>query len=195
MREFHPYLTLMNGLYSPAVLGTGLVLFLLKIVSADRISSLALDLSNYIAIILLLYFSVSFLMNQSVAPSNYRVGAFCCDFCEILLVFLAFFFLKFTKPAIPETNDYQWFYLAMLPIPLLQQIWNRCVGIRSVSMLYVALVGTVPLLVGFVVGYRWMWFNTVITFSIAAVVSFYFAVLLKGEANKAVNPSGGSDGF
>src|SRR5436305_988158 len=100
-RRFNPLWTLMQGLYYPAVLGTGLVLLINKFTVYKLFSNAATDLSIYFGVLILIYFSVSFLVNQTISQSNYGSLAFLTDITEIILIFFMFYFLGFFDPSNP----------------------------------------------------------------------------------------------
>lgn len=53
---------LMQALYYPAVLGTGLVLLLNKLVIQPALSVAVADVTNYFAVLLILFFSIAYLV-------------------------------------------------------------------------------------------------------------------------------------
>jgi hypothetical protein len=82
----------MQGLYYPAILGSGIVLIMIRI---SRGHGWTTDISVYFAVIFSLFFSLSFLINEHTSDKDYGIAAFIIDIVETILVFLAFYFLGF----------------------------------------------------------------------------------------------------
>src|SRR5262245_47784711 len=115
--------SLMQGLYYPAVLGTGIWYFVQKVVVATDAGVFFSDFSNYFAVLVFLCFSISYAVNQVIHPAHYSSVSFLIDVCEILLVFVALYQLGLFKPTQTAAN-LKHFYWSLAPIPALQRAWN-----------------------------------------------------------------------
>src|SRR5258708_5053297 len=92
-RQGSPFKSLMQGLYYPAILGTGIVLLLVRFTMHTSIGATLSDLAIYFGFLFTLFFSASFLINQDVPDNEYRATAFILDLGEIVLVFLGYYVL------------------------------------------------------------------------------------------------------
>jgi len=150
---------LMQGLYYPAVLGTGLWYLVQKMVIATSFQDAMSDLANYFGFLLIVYFSLSFAINQELSPNRYGLAAFGLDIVEIVLLFVAFYHLGLFKQNGPHPADYSRFYLFLTPIPVLQQIWNHAVGYSERVLWWLSGTGVAVLLFGGFLGYAYIWSN------------------------------------
>src|SRR5690242_13046100 len=89
MNEAHSSLkSLMAGLYYPAVLGAGFFAILARLPTQGP--ALATDVTFYFALILLFYFSASFLLTHYFPANSYTVAIFLLDLIEVALLTFAF---------------------------------------------------------------------------------------------------------
>lgn len=93
---------LMQALYYPAVLGTGLVLFLNKIATSGGLVDVLGDPTAYFGLQMLAYFRLSYIMAEGIPDRVYSGWPFAVDLIEIVLVFLCFSFLGLLEPTKPE---------------------------------------------------------------------------------------------
>jgi len=175
-QELYPRWTLMQSLYYPAVLGTGVVLLINKFTVHKSFVDTATDISIYFGILLVVYFSVSFLISNSVSPRNYGTVAFLSDFTEIVILFFAFYFLGFFDPTNPSKTDFRWFYLVVAGIPVLQQIWNYAVN-KDKSLYILSAVAVTILLISSFWGYKHEWYNAIMIFVFTGLIGVYFYYL------------------
>lgn len=163
----------MQGLYYPAVLGTGLWYLVQKVAVAPSLQEAVSDLSNYFGLLLIVYFSLSFAINQELPPNRYGAAAFALDVVEIVLVFVAFYHLGLFKPNGPQPADYSLFYLFLAPIPVLQQLWNRAVGRSDRVLWWLSAIGVGVLVFGGFVGYAHTWGNLALLGCVVGLLGAY----------------------
>jgi hypothetical protein len=168
---------LMQGLYYPAVLGTGIWFLVQKVVIAPSGVDMISDLSNYFGLLLLVYFSLSFSINQHIRPDHYKVTSFMLDLVIIVVLFIAFYHLGLFKPNGPQPADYRWFYLTLIPIPVLQQLWNHSVGHKDKRLWLLTGTGVGVLLLGGLAGYSYVWANIAILVCVAGLLVAYGVVV------------------
>jgi hypothetical protein len=164
---------LMQGLYYPAVLGTGLWYLIQKLLMHATMHEAITDMSNYFAVMLIVYFSISFAINQNISQKAYGIFAFGLDFVEIVLVFIAFYHIGLFKPNEPQPAKYSYFYLFLVPVPILQQIWNRAVGHTDRFLWYLSVIGVAILLFGGLYGYAYFWSNLLVVICILVLFFLY----------------------
>src|SRR5262245_14221025 len=114
--------TLMQNLYYPAALGTGLVLLLYKILGHQYLQEATSDIRNWFAILLVGYFSLSYLANDQLQRA-YGWDLFSLDVVEVILLLAAFYYLGFFTPA-SNALSLRGFYVSLGVIPVLHVIWN-----------------------------------------------------------------------
>lgn len=170
--------TLMQGLYYPAVLGTALVLLIAKFTVYRSFTNAATDISLYFGFLILVYFSVSFLVNEALRE-KYGCLAFLSDIAEIILIFLMFYFLGFLDPSDPNKIHFRRFYFVLAVIPLLQQFWNYAAGASKYFPKLSIAAATILLFGGFC-GFHYVGFNIAMIFVIAALIGAYFYELMNG---------------
>jgi len=162
--------TLMQGLYYPAVLGTGLVLLISRFTIYKSFRDAATDVSLYFGILILIYFSVSFLLNEKFR-GTYGSAAFISDFIEIILIFFIFYFLGFFELSYPVKPGFRWFYFLLATIPALEQLWNWAVTAKH----FYALSGIAILIlfIGGLWGFHYLWFNISMIVVVAGLIGAY----------------------
>ncbi len=116
-----PIKILLQGLYYPAVLGTVLVAWLLKIAGHNSFIDAGLDCTLYFGIIGLLYFSVSFLLMEDRSYNRWHPVL---NIFEFVLIFVAFYFLGYFSPDDTTVVNWTMFYVLLAFVPVLGLIWN-----------------------------------------------------------------------
>lgn len=171
--------TLMQALYYPAVLGTALVLFINKLAIQQDFFSALTDITNYYAFTLILFFSVSYLVNDSIPSGSYRPLTFTLDIIEIVIIFLGFSFLGFLDPQTPNKVNFQGFYLCGAFLLILQQIWNATIGYYNKTFWILSVVAAIIMIIGGFLAERWFFINIFIMVLLLGLLSTYLVVLLK----------------
>jgi hypothetical protein len=145
-RASNPWKTLMEGLYYPAVLGAGFLVFVEKILTHHTQSFH--DVTFWFAAILIFYFSVSFLMTHEVPDAYYNLLVFFCDALEIIFVVAAFAALGFADLTEPAHPDLATFYKYLASIAITELAWQIAaygcrlfVPLPAVGALFVLTVG------------------------------------------------------
>lgn len=122
---------IIKSLYYPAVLGAMLV-FLLQKLLFDGIALLQSP-ALYWAVLLLVFFSKSYA--EIVAQEEYSIWHVLIDSTEIILIFVAFFFLGFLTDTHPQAAfqppaqdefpiDLAGLFITLILVLQLQQVWN-----------------------------------------------------------------------
>ena len=114
--------SLMQSLYYPAALGTGLVLLLYKAVGHQTILEALQDIRNGYAALLIVYFSFSWLSNEQASYSWYQ---FALDMIETVLLLICFSALGFFSTApVESVPSWQQLFATLAGVPLLHLAWN-----------------------------------------------------------------------
>lgn len=179
---------LMQALYYPAVLGTGLVLLLNKLAVQPTVSVVVADVTNHFALLLILFFSIAYLVNESVPVDSYGPLPFVLDLAEIGAVFVCFFLLGFMQPATPDAVHLSHFYFALALVPCLQQCWNVAVGLTDRRLVLLSGAVLVLLLCGGLWGWRFPAFN-IGAVALLAVALVAYLLLLGRPRRSEVAPS------
>jgi len=163
--------TLMQNLYYPAALGTGLVLLLYKILGYQSLQEAVSDIRNWFAILLVVYFSLSYLANDQL-QRVYGWDLFSLDFAEVMLLLAAFYYLGFFTPAGNALN-LRGLYGSLGVIPVLHFIWNYQSGDPDVRRWCIVFARFTILGVGGLIGYRWQWYSVFTLFALSALTIIY----------------------
>jgi len=177
---------LIQALYYPAVLGTGFVLLLNKLVIQPAASVVVADVTNHFAVLLILFFSIAYLVNDSVPVDSYGVLPFVLDLAEIAMVFLCFFYLGFMQPDKPDAVNLSRFYFALAIVPCLQQCWNVAVGLTDRRRVLLSGAVLAFLLCGGLWGWRFQAFNVGAVPLLAAALFAYLRLLGRPGHSEAV---------
>jgi hypothetical protein len=161
----------MITLYYPAVLGTCVVLLLLRITLERNLSEAVKDIALYFGLVTIMYFSASFLVIDAFKSKDYGVMLFLLDTVEMIIIFLAFFALGlFKTESIVEMHLSAFYYLFALLI-ILQNVWNYFAGFKDNVLIVVAVIGLIVTLIGGFIGYQYLAFNiTVLLLTVAGII-------------------------
>ena len=170
---------LMQSLYYPAVLGTCFVLLINKLASHTSVAAAFSDITVYFGLLLTLYFTVSYLMNNEIASESYGLAAFAVDLLEIVLVFLAFTALGYLEPQRLDKVNLRASYMCLAPVPVLQQVWNRCVGSSDRRLLWLSGSASILAAGGAVLGGRWLPYDVGALVLFYSLLAWYFWVLVQ----------------
>ena len=121
----NPLRTTMMALIYPAVHGAGLVWLVSKWVEIGSPIAVATEPRSYLALWLILFFGVSYIVINAAPPEKYTWEAFTLDFLEIILVFLCFAALGYVKPGPPS---FSWAFGLLAIVPIVQSLWNHAMG-------------------------------------------------------------------
>ncbi len=128
----------MEALYYPSILGAGFFVIVSR--GIDALLASVISVSFYFAIILLVYFSISFLLTTRTHHDSYRGSLFCLDLIEAVLLLLMFSALGFAETS-QSTVHLLRFYWILLFIPALQFVWHWQSGQPIWSRLWAVLCG------------------------------------------------------
>jgi hypothetical protein len=169
---------LMQSLYYPAVLGTCFVLLINKLASHRSVAGAISDVTVYFGLFLTMYFTISYLLTNEVVSDAYSVFAFAVDLLEVVLIFLAFAALGYLEPERPEKVNFRRAYLYLFPVPILQQVWNHCVGYRDKRLWSLSGAASVLSIAGAALGGRWLPFNVCVLAVFCMLLAWYFWMLI-----------------
>lgn len=117
--------TTMMALIYPAVHGAGLVWLISTWVEINSPVAVAAEARSYLALWLVLFFGISYVIISDVPSERYTGWAFTCDLVEIILVFSCFVALGYVKPSAP---NYSWAFGLLSAVPIVQSLWNHKIG-------------------------------------------------------------------
>jgi hypothetical protein len=131
-------------LYYPAVLGAGLLFVVTKWAEIGSIRKILSNSENYMALWLIGFFSVSYLVTDTTSEEKYNWWAFICDIGEMAAMFICFYFLGFVFRE--RLLNFRIFYYVLACLPLLQGLWILAVGRRREILVYPSIIMTILLL-------------------------------------------------
>ncbi|WP_139195518.1 hypothetical protein [Halomonas daqiaonensis] len=169
----HNLQSLMLGLYYPAVLGTGLVVFVLRITTHDNVSSALSDIALYYALLFGVFFSACFLSIQKTEVGKYGVGVFFLDLAEVLGMFLVYYFLGLFDPNKIVSPNFSMIYWVLISVIALQQVWALSADRETKSLWALRLVGVSFLVLGAMWLFKYSWANVIILVVLYALVFRY----------------------
>lgn len=117
--------TLIQSLFYPATLGAGVVWTLEQFGQGGALKQFPKDIAIYFSILLVIYFSRSFLMiNDAIKRQSYNLPAFILDFFQIALIVFAFFLLRMPDMCSSDNRCLSLLYFVFTPIPIIDALWN-----------------------------------------------------------------------
>ncbi len=172
---------LIQGLIYPAMLGTFFVLLFQNYFLNNFELSIILRLDFLYYLLLLLYFMISFLVNESIEKKEiYNLGTFIADIFEVIIMFFAFSKLI----EIHNLNNHYLikdFYLICLFIPVAQTLWNLTLGEWN-KHFYILNLITFTLLLSFRLwGYEILILNYLLLITLFIVFIYYLIYLIRNE--------------
>lgn len=169
--------TLMVGLIYPAVLGTCLVLFLYRIF-ADSWHVL-LSFGFYYIVLMILYFSICFLVIFYSDDNKYTLKSFLLDIIEISAILYCVDLLGYYDLIPTKTENLRLFYLTMCFLPPLQLLWRFYTGEMKRIFILPAAIGCLLLLGGALWFYKFIFYNVIIVVLFSILVLYYVLNRLK----------------
>jgi hypothetical protein len=131
-------------LYYPAVLGAGLLCVVTRWAEIGSTREILCHVENYIAVWLICFFSVSYLVTDATPEEKYNWWAFTCDIVEIAAMFLGFYFLGFISTKRPL--DIKTVYYILASLPFIQALWILAVGRYKQMLIGLSMFATIFLL-------------------------------------------------
>jgi hypothetical protein len=147
---------IMYGLIYPAVLGTGLVLAVLRATKEPSAYSRLHDPSLYIAVasgaFYVLSFTAPFEMRADKLRIAYRWPAFLIDWCEVALMFLCFYYLGLLDDKVENARLSPAYACLFVDVILIQPLWRLMAGVYVYTEWQSRLVVAVVLAGGMITG-------------------------------------------
>ena len=128
----------MVALIYPAVHGAGLVWLITEWVKVGSFFAVVTDVKSFIALWLVLFFGVSYVIINAAPIDKYNGVAFMLDLSEIALVFACFAALGYVVPREPI---YPLVFGLLAVVPIVQSFWNRAVGRTRLWLLSLVTTG------------------------------------------------------
>jgi hypothetical protein len=169
--------TLMQNLYYPASLGTGLVLILYKILGYQSFLEAVSDISNWFGLLLIVYFSLSYLANERWS-SRYGWGHFSLDFVELSLLLFSFHLLGFFNLSSFNVNMRS-FYFCLGFVPVLHITWNWKMGFKNKRLIFISISRILILFLGGLIGYQWIQYDIFVLVILSVLTYVYIRIKYK----------------
>jgi hypothetical protein len=120
---------LIVALYYPAVIGVGFVVCMLKLLTICKNGFTDFHwstdgLSMAFTLVLLFYFSFSYLASDKVSSKDYSIWLFLCDAFEALLLLGIFWALGFADAGEGNTPEFALFFFLLFLIAVNQVVWH-----------------------------------------------------------------------
>ena len=132
---------LMSSLYYPAVLGTGLVILIYRIVKHENLICAISDIALYYSALALIFFSVCFLAVSETKVNEYRPLLFLFDVIEVVSIFLIYYFLGLFASDMPTPNLRAVYIVLAVLLPI-QWIWVLFTSwdVKSLEIIRIAFI-------------------------------------------------------
>jgi len=171
---------LIDELYYPAVLGAGFFAILgrLFLIGTQLIG----DVAFWFAVVLVMYFSLSYLLTSELGSASYSKSIFLFDLFEIVLISVAFSALGFADLSETREVNLPRFYFAFGGIPLVEWGWQWRAKRRQRLLLWPGLCALLLLTAGFFLGQDHPYVNEGVVVLLAVIVIWYFIATRGGRA-------------
>ncbi|BAN49248.1 hypothetical protein [Metapseudomonas resinovorans] len=160
--------TAMLSLIYPAVYGAGLVWLVSGLLQFDSPWSIAAWMKALIALWILIFFAVSYIITSVTPTERYGISPFLLDLAEIVCVFLCFVFLGYVTPGRENLSSV---FAVLAAVPLLQSLWN--VAVRRQAIWGVSLALSVICISAAYVVHEFAWFIFVAVAGIYGLLIYY----------------------
>ena len=171
----------MQALLYPAMLGSYFVLFISKYFTLEYGIRVFIEPKFLFSLLLLLYFCVSYLINQSLSNHKiYNLLSFIFDFIELVIMFLCFTSLRISYD-LEYLPDLKGFYFFASLIPINQVFWNISLRERERIYYLLDLVLFLILLLSFFWGYKYLIFNYLIIAMLSIMLVTYIIFLISKD--------------
>lgn len=163
---------LMQGLYYPAITGTGVVLVMYRATMHETLVEFVTDYALGYGILFVLFFSASFVAISIVRDRDYLLWEFFLDVLEVVCVFYAFYYLGLFDTSRIVPPNFKGVYASIAVLAIFQALWRLFliddVGRRLVN-LRIATISVAAL--GYVFLHRYTWFN------VASLLAYFLLVV------------------
>jgi hypothetical protein len=166
--------TLMTGLLYPSVLGTCMVLFLYRIFNESP-QILLRSLGFYYVVLMIIYFSICYLVIFYSDDRKYTMISFLLDIVEISAILYCVDLLGYYDLKPLKNENLSLFYYIMCLLPIVQLLWRFYSGEMKKLFLASAIIGCGFLLFGAMWAYKFEPYNIVVLCAVSIAV-FYYAV-------------------
>ena len=151
-----PLRDVMYGLIYPAVLGTGLVLAVLRVTKEPTGYARFHDSALYVAFASGLFYTFSFTSQSEKQPGGsviaYRLPAFLLDFSEVILMFLCFYYLGLLDDRVIDPRLSPAYGFLLFDVVVIQPLWRLVAGVRAFDFWKWRLVVVAALVAGLILG-------------------------------------------
>jgi chromate transport protein ChrA len=165
---------LMETLYYPAVLGAGF--FVVASRALGDLANYATHVGFYYPIVLLVCFSISFLLTTRTSETHYKPLLFGLDSIEALLLLAMFTALGFAETS-QRMEDLTSFYRILLAIPVLQFVWRSNSGQDRWKHKWVVVLGLLIAALGINLRFYAPYVDWVLACALAVLVFAYAKAL------------------
>jgi hypothetical protein len=176
-----PARDIMYGMVYPAVLGTGLVLAVLRAIKEDSTYSRFHDSALYVGLAAGLFYSFSFTSGSEKKDDKteiaYRWPTFLFDFLEVILMFLCFYFLGLLDDHVADPRLSPTYAVLLIDVVLIQPVWRLVAGVDVLYYFWFRIIVAIALIVGILVGLTsgdmHPWVDLLVCFVISVCVFVY----------------------
>jgi hypothetical protein len=151
-----PLRDIMYGLIYPAVLGTGLVLAVLRVTKEPTAYARFHDSALYVAFASGLFYTFSFTSQSEKQPDGseiaYRRLAFLVDFSEVILMFSCFYYLGLLDDRVIDPRLSPAYGFILVDVAVIQPLWRLVAGVRVFDFWKWRLVVMAALVAGLFLG-------------------------------------------
>lgn len=169
---------LMQGLYYPAITGTGVVLVMYRATMHKTLVEFLTDYALGYGILFVLFFSASFVAISIVRDHDYLLWEFFLDVLEVVCVFYVFYCLGLFDTSKIAPPNFKGVYAALAVLAVFQALWRLFliddVG-RRLFNLRMATIAVAAL--GYFFLYPYTWFNVTSMFAYFVLVVQYIRTL------------------
>ena len=180
--SYKPHLqNLMQGLLYPAMLGTFIVLYISNYFFTESNVELLIRLDFLYSILLIFYFCLSYLVNESIKKYNiYNAITFLADLLEIFLMYKLFSIIDIENSSTFASNIRNFYWFALF-VPAIQIIWNISLGEKTLIYYMLNGISIFLFLVSYQWGFKYEIYNYMLCLFIFSIILFYMLILLKDE--------------
>jgi hypothetical protein len=176
---------LMQGLYYPAVTGTGVVLVLYRLTAHSTLVEILSDFALWYSLLFLIFFSASYVAISMIPGKNYTTYEFVLDSLEVVLAFAVFLSLGLfdTTSVPPPPANLRGVYAAIALLALVQTLWRLFLGDQySQRLWFLRLTSLAVAVAGFLFLHQYRWFNTA-ALAVLLVCTARYLSIMKSRAS------------
>jgi hypothetical protein len=175
---------IMYGMIYPAVLGTGLVLAVLRATKEDSAYSRFHDSALYVAFAAGLFYLFSFTSGSEKKEDKtdiaYRWPTFLVDFLEVILMFLCFYFLGLLDDHAVDPRLSPAYAFLLIDVVFIQPLWRLVAGVEVLYYFWFRATVAMSLIAGIIFGLRSGILHPWVDLLLCLVVSCCVFLYIKG---------------